>query len=167
MITTEQTRQTVNRFGADVECVRLETVKRLSYSLELAVTGAGELSELVAENRRRLSRGEIDAMEFGKNEEVEISFLSNWVESSLSVLELVSVFSEIADSDQANLVRTLVKSAQEELQTREDSRQRIDEFLATHPIPASWNAELAQRNMEADVCGEGIDLRDYLASLPR
>lgn len=164
MISTEQTRQTVSRFGSDVELLRSKTAGNIQSLVDVSISSAKAIDELVKQSQQRLSRGEITPLEFGQAESVELRFRAEWLESAKQFLPMAEVFADLIDGGKVAMLSALVDEAVQQFHVREESKRKFDAFIAKHPIPAEWNAEFVEQSMEI---GEGIDARDYIASLPR
>lgn len=163
MITTEQTRETVNRLDSIVENARRSSIANITTLVEQILKAHRQISLFISENRRFLSKGNISPMEFGEGEELGRNFNRQWLASGRSVLPMLETFPEVSESSSVLALRRLIGEVDQELREIDFHQKSMDAFLEKHPMPEAWLAP----DFAADEHQGGTDVRDYLAALPR
>lgn len=138
----------------------------LKKMLALATTVRKHIESLEDIQVVQLKAREIDEMEFAGRAKTTTALLQVWLDYA-SILLRCADRSLVGEKTACDALRAECDLAENELKSRADADRAFETFAAKHPIPAEWNKDLVERNMEAMTRGEGIDARDYLASLPR
>jgi hypothetical protein len=140
----------------------LQLVNRM---LDLGLIVRRHIALLEEHYVKQLQERKIDEQELSKRFDDTASMLQLWLSFAEQVIQ-TSDKSGVEVQANWNELRTEVAAAVKCLKARTDSLSRIDAFIAQNGIPAHWNPEFAERNIESMASGKGIDARAYLASLP-